>query len=441
MKRLKLGDTLALGLMTFALFLGAGNIIFPPMVGLQAGPQLWQAATGFLLTGVGLPLLTVVALARVGGSMQALTAPIGKKAGALLGVAVYLCIGPFFATPRTATVSFEMGVAPFVGSSASGLFVFSLVYFALVIALALKPGQLINTIGKFITPILILGLLVLAVAACGWPAGALAVARDPYVLHPLSEGFLQGYQTMDALGALVFGIVIVHAIASQGVKAAHLHTRYTVIAGLIAAVCLSGVYLSLIHLGAHSASLASDAGTGAVILTRYVDHRFGGAGLILLAIIILLACLTTAVGLVSACGDYFSALLPVSYRNVVLGVGLFSMLATNQGLTQLIKVAVPALYSIYPLAIALVALSLLAGCWREPRRVYRPVMLVALVFGLFDGLRALGWTVPAALQQLPGASVGLGWLLPVVVSLLLSALFDRWAAVPGNIQSERDSTG
>lgn len=426
MKKLKLSDTLALGLMTFALFLGAGNIIFPPMVGLQAGPHLWQAATGFLLTGVGLPLLTVVALARVGGSMQALTAPIGKTAGTLLGVAVYLCIGPFFATPRTATVSFEMGLAPFIGSSASGLLVFSVVYFALVIALALKPGELINTIGKFITPVLVLGLLILAAADYGWPAGELAAASGSYVRHPLSEGFLQGYQTMDALGALVFGIVIVKAIDSQGVKAARLHTRYTVIAGLIAALCLSGVYLSLIHLGAHSASLANGADTGALILTRYVDQRFGSAGLLLLALIILLACLTTGVGLVSACGDYFSALLPVSYRNVVLAVGLFSMVATNQGLTQLIKVAVPALYGIYPLAMALVTLSLLSSCWRRPSRVFKPVMLVALVFGLFAGMAALGWPVPATLQQLPGASVGLGWLLPVSLSLLLAALFDRW---------------
>lgn len=426
MKKLKLSDTLALGLMTFALFLGAGNIIFPPFVGLQAGPHLWQAATGFLLTGVGLPLLTLIALARVGGSMPALTAPIGKLAGTLLGVAVYLCIGPLFATPRTATVSFEIGIAPFVGNSARSLLVFSVLYFALVIALALKPGRLINNIGKIITPILMLGLATLAIAALYWPAGEMASASGPYLQHPLGEGFLQGYQTMDALGALVFGVVIVHAIDSQGVKAARLHTRYTVIAGLIAAVCLAAVYLSLIHLGAHSANLAADAANGATILTRYVEYRFGSAGLILLAMIILLACLTTAVGLVSACGNYFSTLLPLSYRNVVLIVGLFSMAATNQGLSQLIAVAVPALYTIYPLAIALVSLSLLSGLWRQPRRVFVPVMLVALVFGVLDGLQALGWyTAPAWLQQLPAASAGLGWLLPVGLSLLLAASYDR----------------
>ncbi|MBV2234558.1 MAG: branched-chain amino acid transport system II carrier protein [Sterolibacterium sp.] len=427
MKKLRLSDTLALGLMTFALFLGAGNIIFPPFVGLQAGPHFWPAATGFLLTGVGLPLFTIIALARVGGSLQALTAPIGKLAGTLFGVAVYLCIGPFFATPRTATVSFEMGVAPFVGNAASHLFVFSLLYFGLVIFLALKPGRLINTIGKIITPILILSLLILAAAAYGWPAGNIAVASGAYLVHPLGEGFLQGYQTMDALGALVFGIVIVKTIDSQGVNASRLHTRYTIIAGLIAALCLTLVYLSLIHLGAHSASLAADAQNGAIILTRYVEYRFGSAGLLLLAVIILLACLTTAVGLVSACGSYFSTLLPLSYRSVVFIVGLFSMAAANQGLTQLIQVAVPALVTLYPLAITLVTLSLLSGLWRQPRRVFIPVMLVALFCGLLDGLQALGWNshLPGWLQRLPGASAGLGWLLPVGLSLLLAAGYDR----------------
>ena len=140
-KKLHLWDILALGFMTFALFLGAGNIIFPPMVGLSAGDQLWPAALGFLLTGVGLPLLTVVALARVGGGMPALTAPLGKAAGIALGVAVYLCIGPLFATPRTATVSFAMGVAPFVGDTPVNLLIFTCVYFALVLLLLALPWQ------------------------------------------------------------------------------------------------------------------------------------------------------------------------------------------------------------------------------------------------------------------------------------------------------------
>ncbi len=437
MKTLNTWDVLALGFMTFALFLGAGNIIFPPMVGLAAGEQLWLAAAGFLLTGVGLPLLTVVALARVGGGLGSLSAPIGRCASVALGVVVYLCIGPLFATPRTATVAFEMGVAPFLGSSPGLLLAFSVVYFVLVMGLSLYPGRLMDTVGKLITPVLLLALVVLGVAAFALPIGPVAAATGPYAQRPLVEGFLQGYQTMDALGALVFGIVIVQAIQSRGITSARLHTRYTIAAGCIAAIGLGAVYISLVHLGAHSHHLAQEASTGVQVLTLYVQHSFGPAGLWLLAVVIVLACLTTGVGLVSACGAYFAPLLGVSYRSVVLTVGLFAMGVANQGLAQLIVVAVPALYSIYPVAITLVALNLLSSLWRRPSAVFKVGLGVALAFGILDALRAAGagaW-LPAWLEQLPGQAMGLGWLLPVGTAVALTAMAQRFTCSPDTTES------
>lgn len=429
MTTLKTRDLMALGFMTFALFLGAGNIIFPPIVGLAAGEHLWSAALGFLLTGVGLPLITVVALARVGGGLQTVTAPVGRVAGALLGVAVYLTIGPLFATPRTATVSFELGVAPFLGGDSSwGLLAYTVVYFGLVMLLSLFPGKLVDTIGKLITPVLILALVVLGSAAFLLPAGSLLASAPDYhsTSLALGQGFVQGYQTMDALAALVFGIVIVNAIKDQGVTDERLHTRYTIIAALIAATGLGLVYVSLIYLGATSGSLTPDATTGVAILTAYVQHTFGGWGMVLLAVVILLACLTTGVGLVSACAVYFSQLLPVSYRSMVIVLSLFSMGVANQGLEQLISVAVPVLVTIYPVAIALVALSLLSGYWQHARRVYIPVMGVALLLGLLDGAKAIGlMDLPQWLTQLPGAAMGMAWLTPVLAVLLLAAATDR----------------
>jgi len=424
---LKTRDLIALGFMTFALFLGAGNIIFPPMVGQLSGNQLWYSAVGFLLTGVGLPLLTVVALARVGGDMNALTSPIGKGAGIVLGVLVYLTIGPFFATPRTATVSFEVGFAPFVGGSGVARGFYTVVYFGIVMLLALFPGKLIDTVGKIITPALIVALIVLAGAAVLVPAGTIGEPTGLYIDAPLSQGFVQGYQTMDALGALVFGIVIINAIRSRGISDARLLTRYAIVAGIIAAVGLALVYLSLILLGASSGGLAPDATTGAPILTAFASHVFGPLGSVLLAIVITLACLTTAVGLVSACGDYFSTLLPTSYRSVVILVSLFSMAVANQGLEQLIAISVPVLSAIYPVAIALVVLSLACGFWRKPSRVFIPTLTVAALFGIMDGLAAAGFArlVPGAVANLPGANLGLGWLLPVLVVLAASAAYDR----------------
>ncbi|HUH59535.1 MAG TPA: branched-chain amino acid transport system II carrier protein [Candidimonas sp.] len=425
---LKTRDLIALGFMTFALFLGAGNIIFPPMVGQLSGDQLWYSALGFLLTGVGLPLLTVVALARVGGGMGALTAPIGKGAGTLLGVLVYLTIGPFFATPRTATVSFEVGFVPFIGAGGLAQGAYTVAYFGAVMLIALFPGRIIDTVGKYITPVLIVALIVLAGAAILMPTGVVGEPTGLYVDAPLSQGFVQGYQTMDALGALVFGIVIINAIISRGILDARLLTRYAIAAGIIAAIGLALVYLALIWLGASSGGLAPNAPTGAPILTAFVHHVFGPVGSVLLASVITLACLTTAVGLVSACGDYFSKLLPMSYRSVVITVSLFSMAVANQGLEQLIAVSVPVLSAIYPVAIALVALSLASVVWRRPSRVFIPTLIVAAVFGIMDGATAAGFgqLVPQAVVDMPGASLGLGWLVPVLATLAVSAAYDRF---------------
>lgn len=427
MNRLKGFDLLALGFMTFALFLGAGNIIFPPSAGMAAGEFVWQAALGFLLTGVGLPLLTVVALARVGGGMDRLTAPLGKVAGTVLAVAVYLAIGPLFATPRTAVVSFEMGIAPFSGNSGTPLFIYTLLFFAAMLFLVINPGQLVNRIGKFITPVLLAALLVLGGAAIFAPAGEVGAATENYRTAPLIKGFLEGYLTMDTLGALVFGIVIATAIRDRGVTEPALVTRYSMIAGVIAAVGLSLVYLALFYLGATSQGIAAGAENGVQILTTYVQHTFGTPGSLLLAVVITLACLTTAVGLTTACGEFFSALLPVSYRTVVIVFALSSLLVANQGLTQLISVSVPVLVGLYPLAIVLVALSLLDRFWLSPSRVLVPVMGVTLIFGIVDGLAAagLGNWVPALFSQLPLADQSMGWLVPVLVMLILAVVTDR----------------
>ena len=434
MTTLKTRDIIALGFMTFALFLGAGNIIFPPSVGLAAGEFQWSAALGFLLTGVGLPLLGVVALARVGGGLDILTSPIGRAAGTLLGVVIYLTIGPFFATPRTATVSFEVGMAPFTGNTPTGLLIFSIGYFALVMLLSLFPGKLMDNIGKIITPALIVVLGILGIAAFVTPAGDIASSAADYASSSaaLVQGFLQGYQTMDALASLVFGIVIVGAIKAAGVTDSRLHTRYTIMAGVIAATGLGLVYVSLVYLGAMSGNVVDSGTSGVQILTLYVERTFGTSGIVLLATVILLACLTTGVGLISACSAYFSELLGLKYRTVVVILSVFSAAVANQGLAQLISVAVPVLVGIYPVAIALIALGLLSRQWKHAPRVFVPVMGVALFFGVVDAIKAAGFgsVVPSVLDALPGGAIGLGWLLPVTATLLIATVLDRIRPVP-----------
>lgn len=427
MKVLKGQDILALGFMTFALFVGAGNIIFPPMVGLEAGPNVWIAALGFLVTAVGLPVITVVALAKVGGAMDSLSSPIGKIAGGILAAVCYLAVGPLFATPRTATVSFEVGLAPLTGESPMALFLYSLVYFLVVFWVSLYPGRLLDTVGRFLAPLKIIALAILGIAAFALPVGDVGPAQPAYVAAPFSQGFINGYLTMDTLGALVFGIVIVNAIRSRGVESPKLITRYAIIAGLIAGVGLALVYISLFRLGSDSHAVAAGAQNGAAVLHAYVQHTFGSMGSGFLAVLISLACLVTAVGLTCACAEYFSRVVPLSYKTLVIILAVFSLLVSNLGLTKLIQFSIPVLTAIYPPCIVLVGLSFCKELWNSQSRVVAPVMLVALIFGLIDALKGagLGGHLPTLLVDMPLSEQGLAWLVPAVATLVVAVVVDR----------------
>ncbi|GAA0562331.1 branched-chain amino acid transport system II carrier protein [Halomonas salifodinae] len=422
-------ELLALGFMTFALFLGAGNIVFPPQVGIGAGTDFWPAALGFLTTAVGLPLLGILAVARVGGGLETLTAPLPRLAALAFGLGIYLAIGPLFALPRTGTVAFEMGMRPFValsGSAEPSLYslLHSLLFFGLATLLALMPGRLMDIIGKWITPLLILLLGLIALATLVAPQGPLGETQAGWRAAPFTEGFRNGYLTMDTLASLVFGILIVTAIRDRGIREPRLIARYTLGAGIIAATCLAAVYLPLTYMGATSHELAAQAGSGELI-PAYVAALFGPWGPVLLAAVITLACLTTAVGLLSACGEYFHGLWPrLPYRLLVIAMGAFATLVANQGLETLIRVSIPVLVTLYPPAIVLILLSLIRPWLGDAPRVFAWALSLTLAASLLDGLVAtelagLADTARALQRHLPLGETSFGWLLPALAGSLV----------------------
>lgn len=280
-----------------------------------------------------------------------------------------------------------MGIAPLTGDGALPLLIYSVIYFALVILVSLYPGKLLDTVGNFLAPLKIIALIILSVAAIVWPAGPLSHAMEAYRTAPFSNGFVNGYLTMDTPGAMVFGIVIVNAARSRGVTEARLLTRYTVWAGLMAGVGLTLLYLALFRLGSDSGTLVEQSANGAAILHAYVQHTFGGAGSFMLAALIFIACLVTAVGLTCACAEFFAQYLPFSYRTLVFILGLFSMAVSNLGLSHLIQISIPVLTAIYPPCIALVVLSFTRGWWHNSSRVIAPAMFISLMFGIIDGIK------------------------------------------------------
>ncbi len=427
-QRLKSSDILATGLMTFALFLGAGNIIFPPLLGHLAGTELTMAMLGFLLTGVGLPLLGVIACARSGGGLDKLTGLFPRKLALLFSVVLFLAIGPFFAAPRTAVVSYELGLLPFIDqSSAFSLAMFSAVFFALVMYMSLFPGRLLGLLGKFITALLVAVLLLIALGAVLFPQGPVGTASEVMLNQSFFSGFREGYQTMDTLGAMIFGVVIINAIKSRGVTDEKQVAKYTFIAGLIAAAGLSFVYMVLGYIGATSHSLIENPENGAQIISLFVEAVFGGWGKVLLAATVILACLTTAVGLMTACGEYFSKSFPVlSYRGWVILCVLISTLIANAGLTTLLAVTIPALLILYPVAIAMILVILLRNHFASPSRVMMAVFIPVALISTVEGLQAAG--VPGIdslgnlLTYLPLQSRGLGWLLPGIAGGIIAQM-------------------
>lgn len=415
---LKLTDIIALGFMLFAFFLGAGNIIFPPLAGQLAGENIMPAMIGFLVTAVGLPLITIVAIAVSGGSWEHLTKDLPKRSATLMAVLIFIIIGPAFAAPRTGLVAYEMAVKPFfIEATDAHLALFSVLFFTIAMFFAWSQGKLIDVIGKVLTPALFIGLIILAFAVFYDPQGSMLFAQDEYLSHPLQKGFLDGYNTMDTFGSLMFGVLIVDALRKKGITEQKATARYLISAACIAAVGLAFVYISLFYLGATSSAIASGADNGGVILSLYVQSLFGSYGQTVLSVIVLLACLTTAIGLISACSDYFSSLTSISYKNWVIIIGVACAVVANVGLSQLIALSVPVLFALYPVAIALVGLTFIRKFLPNPKLAYRVVLSVSLIFALIDAAKVAGVDV-SALSILPMFDIGMGWLLPTLAVML-----------------------
>ncbi|MGA4721499.1 branched-chain amino acid transport system II carrier protein [Fictibacillus nanhaiensis] len=414
-------DTVFIGLMLFSMFFGAGNLIFPPFLGAEAGSSYWFAMTGFILTGVGLPFAVLFAVSLVKGGVQTIGNRVHPIFSTVFMVVIYLSIGPFLAIPRNANVAYEMGIKPFLNTDSNAaliLLLFTITFFALVYAVSLNPSKMEKYMGRWITPTLLLSMVVLCAVGFFKLDAPLQSPSANYQSGAFSTGFIEGYNTMDALAALAFGIVILTAIQQKGVQDRKQLTNYTLKAGLIAGTLLTLVYVSLGLIGGKMAATGSFE-NGTDILAEASTLLLGKSGTALLGFIFTLACFTTVVGLTTACGQYFSKLMPsVSYKTVVLLVTLVSFTLSNLGLNQILKVSVPFLVTAYPLTIVLVVLTFFNRFFKNSKKVYGSAVLFTGVFAMMDGLVAFGvdlGPVQVVKDILPLSSMGLQWILPALV--------------------------
>ncbi|KAF0822682.1 branched-chain amino acid transport system II carrier protein [Cytobacillus firmus] len=417
---------LAVGLMLFALFFGAGNMIFPPFLGQAAGTSVWTAIIGFLITGVGLPLLGIIAIAK-NGDLQTIASRVHPLYGIIFTIIMYLAIGPFFGIPRTGTVAYEIGITPFLSETASNspfsLLVYTIAFFGITAWLSLNPSKLVDRIGNIFTPALLIILAVLVIKSIITPMGELQAPVGAYAEGPFFKGFIEGYLTMDTIAALVFGIIVISSIQGMGVTNKHSLMKICITAGLIAAAGLAAVYLSLAYIGATTTEAIGELDNGGAILSAASHYLFGSAGAVILGLAITVACLTTSIGLVSACAQYFHKLLPkMSYKTIVIILPLFSMVVANIGLTQLIQLSLPILIIIYPLAIVLILLSFMHNAFNGYSVVYIGALIPTGLISFVDGLKTAGMDVSLitdSLQFLPFFAEGIGWIVPAMAGAVI----------------------
>lgn len=407
---------LSLGFMTFALFLGAGNVIFPPQLGQGSGEHFLLAMSGFLITAVGLPALTLIAIAYMGGS-DALTSRLPRWGHLLFWSVLFLSIGPLFSMPRTFTVAYEFTAKPFIGDT--GLLLCTLAMAAVTLFFALNPGKLMDRIGKILTPILLIMLVTIAVSAYLFPHGETLSIAKQYQEFAFASGLSEGYMTMDVLGAVGFGWLVMNAIKEASPKSAILPSMTRVV--LIYSVAMSLVYIAIAYVGANYGQAETNGGA---ILSNYMNWIYGVPGVILLGFVIFMACLTTAIGLTCASAEFVSKnFSSCNYKVSAIVIVAVTTLVANLGLDMLITITLPLVVVLHPVAITVICLALLNVKRPVSGLTYSLTLITAIAGGIVDALKILE-KMPSDIhatfiKYLPLYQYNAGWLVPTMVSFLL----------------------
>lgn len=430
-------QSIAVGITLFSMFFGAGNLILPPMLALQAGTSTAPAMIGFLVAGIGLPVLGIVAVALVGTARE-LADRVHPLFSSIFVAAIYLAIGPCLAIPRTSSTAFEMLVPLFPQGAPIGTIrlVFSVVFFAVAYALAMHPGALTKLLGRITGPALILLLIMVVGSSIVSPAGVAQAPQAPYDSAAPIQGFLTGYQTMDLLASLTFGLVIAENIKGLGVSDSHGLMREISRAGIVAGILMALVYCGLAQVGASFGSVMPNATNGAALLTASATLHFGIAGTLIIAAIYLLACLNVCIGLISCCGTYFAetfgAAAPgaqtrvlgrIPYAGWAAAFAVFSCVVSNVGLDTILTFSVPLLSALYPVSIVFVIMGMAhRACDHLPLTwpwAIGATTIVSVATALRDAFFAGTWL---PFDALPLASLGFGWLLPALCGAAVGAI-------------------
>lgn len=405
-------DIWIVGFALFAMFFGSGNLIFPSYLGRMIGTDYWQGLIGFMITGIGLPLLSIMATAKAKGEFSYITHQVGKVFSVILMTVLILSLGPFLAIPRTAATTYEIGIRPFFPNLNSLIVI--IIYFVINLALVLRPSAIVDLIGRFLTPVLLVILLILIIKGILVPIGPITGNRMPSVF---ATAMIEGYQTMDALGAVCFGNIIVSSIRARGYEKRDEIIGVTLKSSLVAVIGLGIIYGGLMYLGTHTGHIAGNM-EKTELITMLASQILGSWGSILLAIAVTIACLTTSIGLTMTTATYFSDLFNNKklYPIVATVTCLISIFIASMGVDRIIGITGPALNILYPLIIVFVVISLIE---KSPRPIVYglPVYVTLIIVVVEEGSKLMGNDI---LSFLPLSSFGFSWLIPAVIAYVIA---------------------
>lgn len=402
-----LKNSLIIGAAIFSMFFGAGNMIFPPYLGLKAGTEWFSGFLGYYIADIGLALLAILAQVKYGGYKK-IFAPIGNFFSNAIMLVIILCIGPIISIPRTAATTYELSILPLADNF--NMLLFYIIFFAIILFLCIKKSAVVDIVGKILTPLLFLGLIALIIIGIINPLGT--INMEPRVSNVIGEGIEAGYQSMDVLAAIIFGVLIFNSVIEKGHTEPKEKSKVSINASLIAGIGLLIVYLGLTFLGA-SASGGYDLHVGRSEFLISIINRLipGNLGLIFFGVIVGLACVSTAIALTSSAAEYISNLTnnKISYKCMVILISVFGAIISCMGVEGLVKLASPLLNIVYPPVLTLIIMSFLSdklNLWS-----YRFATISAFVISLITTLSPY---IPMFrfIKNLPLSSFGLGWLIP-----------------------------
>ncbi|WP_296645039.1 branched-chain amino acid transport system II carrier protein [Romboutsia sp. 13368] len=412
-------DIIVVGFALFAMFFGAGNLIFPPFLGVVSGSSWITGFAGFILADVGLALLAILAAARCNGEVSKVLSRSGKNLAIILGSAIMICLGPLLAIPRTAATTFEMGIAPLFNGFSPVLF--SIIFFTITFILTIKPSKVVDIIGQFLTPALLIALGVLIVKGILSPLGEMS--STSLTENLFAEGVKQGYQTMDALGAVALSAVIISSLVNKGYKDEKQKVKLTLKAGVVAAIGLILVYGGLTYLGATVSTMYGKDVVQTRLIVEITASLLGDTGKIILAIIVMLACLTTAIGLTSATAQFFEKITngKLKYELIVTVVCIFSAIISNFGVSTIIKFSGPILDIIYPATVVLVVMTLFSNRIKNDN-AFKGATYIALLVSVLTVANNMGLVNISFINKLPFSSIGFNWIVPVLIGGIIGNL-------------------